>query len=308
MFKAKWNVANIPDQKDRLVVITGSSSGIGKETARVLAGKHASVIIAARNLKKAQGVADAILGEFAKADVTVRELDLSDLASVEKFADSVARDHDRLDVLINNAGVMMCPYSKTQDGFEIQFGTNHLGHFALTAHLLPLLKKTKGSRIVNLSSLAHKGGDLDFSDLNWEKRKYRTTKAYSDSKLSNLYFTYELARKLNKGDNHPIVTAAHPGWTETDLQRHSGAFSFLNRFFAQGTDLGALPTLRAAFDKDAKSGDFFGPSKFFEMHGAPVKVKSNPRSHDVNAARELWEHSEKMTGATCQVNRHGPHR
>ncbi len=293
-----WSADDIPDQNGRVMIVTGSTSGLGREAARVLAGKNASVTIAARNLEKAEGVADAIRGEFNAADISVRELDLSDLESVARFAESFSRDKDRLDVLINNAGIMMCPYSKTKDGFEIQFGTNHLGHFALSGRLLPLLKSTEGSRIVNLASIAHKGGNLDFSDLNWEKRKYRTMQAYGDSKLANLYFTYELARKLDGDGGNPLVTAAHPGWTETELQRHSGLAGFLNRFFAQGVDMGTLPTLRAAMDDQAKPGDYFGPNRFFEMHGPPVKAKSNRRSHDVSAARELWKQSEEMTGVS----------
>ena len=193
---------------------------------------------------------------------------------------------------------MMCPYAKTADGFEIQMGTNHLGHFALTGRLLPLLKKTEGSRIVVLSSLAHKMGDIDFTDLNWETRKYNTNRAYGDSKLANLYFAYELARKLQDSGNTPVVTAAHPGWTGTDLQRHSGMMGFLNPLFAQGVDIGALPTLRAGFDPAAEPGDYYGPSKFFEMHGSPVKVSSNDKSHDLQASRELWRMSQELTGVT----------
>lgn len=296
MSKSSWNVNEIADQKGRLVVITGATSGIGKEAARVLAGKNASVIIAARNLLKAEGVAVEIRKEFPRSDISLRELDLSKLASVSAFADSVIEELEGLDVLINNAGIMMCPYSKTVDGFEIQMGTNHLGHFALTGRLLHILKRRKGSRIVVLSSLAHRMGDIDFSDLNWGTRKYNTNKAYGDSKLANLYFDYEPARKLEEAGSNPVVTAAHPGWTGTDLQRHSGLMGFLNTFLAQGVDMGALPTLRAGFDPNAKPGDFFGPSRFFEMHGNPVKVKSSDRSHDVQAARELWKRSEELTG------------
>lgn len=296
MSKSNWNADNIPDLTGRVVLITGASSGIGKEAARVIAGKGGRVIIAARNMEKANRAADDIRGRFANTDVSVRQLDLSDLQSVSTFADTFSRDFDRLDVLINNAGIMMCPYAKTKDGFEIQMGTNHLGHFALTGHLLPLLKHTGNARIVNLASIAHKGGDLDFSDLNWETRPYKTMKAYGDSKLANLYFTYRLAGKLGSGGDAPLVTAAHPGWTATELQRHSGIAGFLNNFFAQGVDMGTLPTLRAAFDEQAHQGDYFGPVNFFEMRGYPVKTKSNAKSHDSNAAQQLWDMSEKMTG------------
>jgi NAD(P)-dependent dehydrogenase (short-subunit alcohol dehydrogenase family) len=296
MAKSNWDATNIPDQIGRVVIITGATSGLGKEAARVLAGKNASVIMAVRNVNKGEGVANEIREEFPNADVTVRELDLTSLSSVKNFSDGLAKDYDRLDILINNAGIMFCPYSKTQDGFEIQMGTNHLGHFALTGYLRSLLKKTKGSRIVATSSVGHKGGNINFSDLNWESRKYNTQKAYFDSKIANLYFAYELARKFKGDAAAPKVTAAHPGWTRTDLQRHSGIMRFLNIFFSQGTDMGVLPTLRAAVDPDAESGDYFGPSKFFEMHGHPVKVKSNKRSQDEPAARQLWELSEKLTG------------
>lgn len=296
MVKSKWDVTNIPDQKGRVVIITGATSGLGKEAARVLSGKSASVIIAVRNFKKGESVANEIRKEFSDADVTVQELDLTSFTSVKNFSDGFVKDYDRLDILINNAGIMFCPYSKTQDGLEIQMGTNHFGHFALTGYLMPLLKKTKGSRIVATASVAHKSGNIDFSDINWEKRKYKSIQAYADSKIANLYFTYELARKFKSNPDAPKVTAAHPGWTRTDLQRHSGVLRFLNTFFSQGTDMGALPTLRAAIDPIAESGDYFGPSKFFEMHGHPVKVKSNKRSHDKQAALQLWELSEKLTG------------
>ena len=294
--QSKWDAGNIPDQTGRVFVVTGSSSGIGKEAARVLAGENASVILAVRNVKKGQNTAAAIRNEYAAADVSVRELDLASLASVEVFAASMLEDYERLDILIDNAGVMMCPYSTTDDGFELQLGTNHLGHFALTGRLMPLLKKTPGSRIVVLSSIGHRGGKLDLSDLNWEKRKYDTSQAYYDSKLANLYFTYELAQKLEADGNNPMVTAAHPGWTATDLQRHSGVMAFLTRFLAQGVDMGALPTLRAAIAPDARPGDYFGPGKRFEMYGYPVKVESSARSRDRDAAQELWQQSERLTG------------
>ncbi len=278
------------------MVITGATSGIGKEAARVLAGKNASVIIAARNLEKADAAAAEIRKAFPDADISVRELDLSSLASVNAFADSVLEDFDTLDVLINNAGIMMCPYAKTADGFEIQMGTNHLGHFALTGRLLPLLKKTEGSRVVVVSSIAHKFGDIDLEDLNWDRRSYDTRRAYGDSKLANLYFTYELASRLKQNGGNPVVTAAHPGWTGTDLQRHSSLMGALNTFFAQGVDKGALPTLRAGFDPAARSGDYYGPTRFFEMHGTPEKVDSNERSRDAATGRELWARSEELTG------------
>jgi NAD(P)-dependent dehydrogenase (short-subunit alcohol dehydrogenase family) len=198
-------------------------------------------------------------------------------------------------VLINNAGIMACPFDKTKDGFEIQMGTNHLGHFALTGLLMPLLEKTKNARIVATSSIGHRMGDIDFQDINWEKRKYNSNKAYADSKLANLYFAYHLAEKLKTENKDIKVTAAHPGWTRTDLQKHSLMMRMLNPLFSQGTDKGVLPTLRAAFDPNANSGEYFGPSRFFEMHGSPIVVKSNERSHDAEAAKKLWDISETLT-------------
>jgi NAD(P)-dependent dehydrogenase (short-subunit alcohol dehydrogenase family) len=241
-------------------------------------------------------VAEEITENYTDAKVDVRELDLTSLKSVKVFAEGFPKDYDRLDVLINNAGIMMCPYDKTQDGLEIQMGTNHFGHFALTRHLLPLLQSTPKSRIVVTSSAAHNMGNIDFSDINWESRKYKTSRAYGDSKLANLYFTYELANKLSDDGSNPMVVAAHPGWTSTELQRHSGFFQFMNNFFAQNSDMGILPSLMAAVDEDAKPGDYYGPSGMFEMQGYPVKVKSNKRSHDKRAATELWRLSEDLTG------------
>jgi len=298
MSKSNWNTQNIPDQKGKVVIITGATSGLGKEAARVLAEKNARVIMAVRNIGKGEDVASELIKEFINSEISVRDLDLVSLASIKSFTDGILKDYDRLDILINNAGIMMSPYSKTKDGFEIQMGTNHLGHFALTGYLMPLLNKTKGSRIVATSSVGHRFGNIDFTDFNWENRKYNPSRAYGDSKLANLYFTYELARKLGTGTDAPKVTAAHPGWTRTELQRHAGGLRYLNNFFSQGPDMGVLPTLRAAIDPEAEPGDYFGPSWFFEMHGYPVKVKSNERSHDKEAARQLWDLSEKMTGVS----------
>lgn len=190
----------------------------------------------------------------------------------------------------------MCPYSKTEDGLEIQMGVNHFGHFALTGLLMPLLKKTPDSRIVATASIAHKGGNIDFSDINWESRKYSTTQAYSDSKIANLYFAYELARKLEGDSNAPLVTTAHPGWTKTKLDRHSGIAQFLGNIIAQKVDKGTLPTLRAAVDTNAKSGDYYGPKGFMEMKGYPVLVPSNELSKDESKAKQLWDLSVELTG------------
>ncbi|CAN5570400.1 SDR family NAD(P)-dependent oxidoreductase [soil metagenome] len=303
MSNEKWNTENIPNQKGKVVIVTGSSSGIGFEAARVLANKEASVIIAVRNLEKGNKALEKILEQNKEADLKVLELDLANLESVKKFAENFKKNYSQLDLLINNAGVMIPPYSKTADGFELQFGTNHLGHFALTAQLLDLLITTKGARIVNVSSGAHKYGNIDFDDLNWENRSYSAWKAYGDSKIANLYFTFELDRKLKENDFDTIVTAAHPGWTATELQRNMGVFEFLNRLFSQDITMGALPTLRAATEEGLVGAEYFGPNGFMEMRGNPVKVNSNDLSKDETIAKKLWEVSEKLTGVNFEFHK-----
>lgn len=292
----KWNTNNIPDQTGRVLIITGATSGLGKEATRVFAEKNATVIMAVRNTAKGEEVAAEFKKAMPNAKIKVRKLDLGSLASAKSFSEGIIAGYNHLDILINNAGVMTCPFSKTEDGFEIQMGTNHLGHFALTGLLMPLLKSTKGSRIVATSSIAHRQGNIDFEDINWEERKYNTTKAYGDSKIANLYFAYELARKLKDDPNAPVVTSAHPGWTSTELQRHSLMFRILNPLFSQNVENGVLPTLRAATDENAKAGDYFGPSGFQELKGAPIIVKSNEISYNKVNAKRLWDLSEKLTG------------
>lgn len=300
MAKEKWTADKIPNQKGRIVIVTGASSGIGFEAAHELAKKDASVIIAVRNMEKGNNAANKIRAEYKNADVYVMEIDLASLDSVITFVKTFKDKFSKLDLLINNAGVMIPPYSKTEDGFELQFGTNHLGHFALTGLLLDVIKATVNSRIVNLSSGAHKFGNLNFDDLNWKERKYSAFKAYGDSKISNLYFTYELKRKFEENNISTKVTAAHPGWTATELQRHSGLFGFLNPFFAMKPWQGALPTLRAAIDVNINNGDYFGPDGWQEWKGYPVKVESNKLSHDESIAKKLWEVSENLTGVKYQ--------
>ena len=294
MQKANWTTDDILNVKGKVAVVTGGNSGLGKETARVLAQKDVKVILAVRSTDRGEDAAIEIRKEFPKSYVEVMKLDLSSLASVKSFAKEFLGRYEHLDFLINNAGVMVPPYTKTEDGFELQFGTNHLAHFALTGLLLPLLESTEDSRIVTISSVAHLTGDVNFHDLAWEQRKYDAPKAYADSKIANLYFTYELARKLNKSSIK--VLAAHPGWTSTNLQKNWRLFRLLNPFFAQKPEMGALPTLRAATDPDAQSGDYFGPSGWQEVRGYPKKVASNKRSNDKEIAENLWRASEKLTG------------
>ena len=321
-----WTAESIPNLWDKVVLITGATSGIGRAAAEILAGKRARVIMAARNLQKAHYVAGEIRQALPDARLDVRELELSSMDSILRFADEILADYSHLNVLINNAGIMACPYAKTEDGVEIQMATNHLGHFALSGLMLPLLRIKRGSRIVNTSSIGHRMGKIDFTDFNWEKRKYSPTQAYADSKLANLYFTYEFARRVSgavsqkeagarvgagaragadarAGDGARAgistsaltVVAAHPGWTRTGLQKHVWYMKKLNPWMSQSPAEGALPTLRAAFDPMARPGDYFGPSRFFEMHGSPILVSSSRRSHDPDAAKKLWAISEQLT-------------
>lgn len=303
MKNENWTAENIPNQKGKVAIVTGSSSGIGFEAARVLAEKQATVIIAVRNADKGNAAIEKILTQNKNADVRLMILDLANLESVEKFAEEFKKTYSRLDLLINNAGVMIPPYSKTADGFELQFGTNHLGHFALTGLLLELLISTKNSRIINVSSGAHKAGNLNFEDLNWEKRSYSAWRAYGDSKIANLYFTSELNKKLKENNLEPLVTAAHPGWTATDLQRNMGVLEFLNGFFAMDISQGALPTLRAATEESLTGGEYFGPDGFIEMRGYPVQVETNKLAKDETIAKKLWEVSEDLTGVKFEFNK-----
>jgi NAD(P)-dependent dehydrogenase (short-subunit alcohol dehydrogenase family) len=295
MTNTKWNTQNIPDQKGKVVIITGATSGLGKEAAKVFAQKGATVIMPVRNAEKAKSVSEEILKFNPNSKIDVKSLDLSSLNSIKLFADDILKSYNQLDILINNAGIMYCPYSKTQDGFEMQMGTNHLGPYALTAQLMPLLIKTANSRIVNTASLAHLTGNIDFEDINWENRKYKTMQAYADSKIANLYFHYELAKKLKGQNNAPLVIAAHPGWTKTELDRHIGIVGIISSIIGQKATMGVLPTLRAATDPDAISGDYFGPDGFREMRGNPIKVKSNAMSLNTQKAEQLWTLSEQLT-------------
>ncbi|MGB3052569.1 MAG: SDR family NAD(P)-dependent oxidoreductase [Polyangiales bacterium] len=300
MNKHDWSAEALGDQSGRIAIVTGSNSGIGFETARVLAGKGATVVMACRNLEKANPKAEEIRAAHPGANVEVMQLDLSDLDSVQRFADAFRAKHSHLDLLINNAGIMVPPYGKTAQGFETQFGVNHLGHFALTGSLLDVITNTPGSRIVTVSSIAHYVGKIQFSDLNWEKG-YKAQSAYGQSKLANLLFTYELQRRLADAGKDTLAVAAHPGWTETNLQEHAKAAKFMNRFLAQKPLMGALPTLYAATEASVNGAEYFGPNGFMEMNGPPKKVKSNKRSRDRNVAERLWNVSEELTGVRFQI-------
>jgi NAD(P)-dependent dehydrogenase (short-subunit alcohol dehydrogenase family) len=296
---SRWDITDIPDQSGRTAVITGANTGLGYETAAALAAKGARVVLAVRNLDKGRAAADLIARANPGADVSVHELDLTSLASIEEAAHELRSGLDQLDLLINNAGVMMTPKSITKDGFELQFGTNHLGHFALTGHLLDLLVSTPLSRVVTVSSLGHRMGRIRFDDLQSERR-YTRAGAYGQSKLANLLFTYELQRRLS--DTDTIAIAAHPGGSSSELARHlPSAVQLAFRPFEQSAELGALPTLRAATDPNASGGDYYGPGGFAELNGYPELVASNGRSHDVDVARRLWAVSAQLTGVTVPV-------
>jgi NAD(P)-dependent dehydrogenase (short-subunit alcohol dehydrogenase family) len=285
-----WSTQDIPDMTGRTVIVTGANSGIGRAAARALAAAGARVVLAVRDTDKGQTAAAAMPGE-----VEVRRLDLANLASVREFAAGWEAD---LDLLINNAGVMIPPLTRTADGFELQFGTNHLGHFALTNLLLPRVT----GRVVTVSSQAHRTGTIDFDDLNWERKRYKAWRAYSQSKLANLMFTYELQRRLS-GAGTTIALAAHPGLAHTQLTRNSPAIAafFYARVMSQNAAMGALPVLRAATDPAVLGGQYFGPGGLFGARGYPKLAESTRQSHDAAIQRRLWTASEELTGVTFPV-------
>lgn len=300
-----WTVADVPDQRGRVAVVTGANSGIGLEAAKGLAAAGARVVLACRDASRAEGAAEAIRREVPGAELEVRVLDLASLVSVRDFAKTLGDAHRRLDLLVNNAGVMAIPRRTTCDGFELQLGTNHLGHFALTGQLLEPLLRAEGARVVTVSSTAHRAGRMDFDDLQGERR-YSRWGAYGQSKLANLLFTRELARRVARAGESLVAAACHPGWAATNLQ-FSGArmdgsrwmeslASGLNRLFAQDAAMGALPTLYAATAPDVEGGDYVGPDGFGEAWGHPRKVRSSARARDPEAARRLWDVSEALTG------------
>jgi len=298
---ADWTTADIPDQAGRVAVITGANTGLGLETAAALAEHGAHVVLAVRNLDKGKGAAELIRQRSPGADVTLQQLDLTSLDAIRSAADQLRSAHERIDLLINNAGVMWTPKSTTKDGFELQFGTNHLGHFAFTGLLLDRLLPVAGSRVVTVSSMGHRiRADIHFDDLQWQ-RGYNRVAAYGQSKLANLLFTYELQRRL-ASHGTTIAVAAHPGGSNTELTRH------LPRWAAaaaaplfQGAAMGALPTLRAATDPGVLGGQYYGPDGLGEQRGHPKLVNSNRKSHDADVQQRLWAVSEQLTGVVYPV-------
>ncbi|MBV9720940.1 MAG: SDR family NAD(P)-dependent oxidoreductase [Mycobacterium sp.] len=303
---AKWTTADIPDQTGRVAVITGANTGLGYETALALAGHGAHVVLAVRNVDKGKDAVARITAASPGAEVALQELDLTSLDSIRAAARQLRSDHDRIDLLINNAGVMYTPKSNTKDGFELQFGTNHLGHFAFTGLLLDRLLPVAGSRIVTVSSVGHRIlADIHFDDLQFE-RGYNRVRAYGQAKLANLLFTYELQRRL-AARGTTIAAAAHPGFSDTELMRHlpgpiESVFRIAAPLVTQDAANGALPQLRAATDPAVAGGQYYGPSGIAQSQGSPVVVGSSKKSHDAELQRRLWTVSEELTGVVYPID------
>lgn len=299
---SNFQLSAIPSQKGRVAIVTGANAGLGFETTKALAQKEATVIMACRNANKAKKAIARIKRDLPQAELEFLALDLSKLDAVRQFATQFKQKYNRLDLLINNAGVMMPPYQKTADGFELQFGVNHLGHFLLTDLLLDVLLATENSRVVSLSSIAHKNGEINFDDLQSEQ-KYSKIKAYGQSKLACLLFAIELDRRLLQTKGHSgISVAAHPGVSPTELSRHiptwaKVVFAPLFWFISHKPEKGALATLQAALDPKASGGEYYGPQGFREMKGEPGKASIAPQALDKATASRLWEISEQLTGA-----------
>lgn len=300
----KWTAEDVPSQRGRVAVVTGANTGIGFETAKVLAARGASVVLAVRDRDKGERAAARITGAASGAEVTVTHLDLASLKSVRAAAEELRAGHPKIDLLINNAGVLFTGKGTTSDGFELRWGTNHLGHFALTGLLLEKMLPVPGSRVVTVSSLGHRvRARIDFDDPRSE-RSYDRIAAYGRSKLANLLFTYELQRRL-PGIGKTIAVAAHPGGAHTDLMRNAPAsfraFATIAGPLVQRPAMGALPTLRAAADPGVLGGEYFGPAGPGEIWGHPRRVSSSEQSHDLAVQRRLWTVSEELTGVRFPV-------
>jgi len=312
---AQWTVTDIPSQQGRTIVVTGATSGLGLESATALARAGARVLMAARNAEKAETARADVAAVATGPEPEVVALDLADLSSVREAAADIAERAPQLDVLMNNAGVMALPYAQTADGFEMQLGTNHLGHFALTGLLLPVLLGADAGRVVTTSSGAHKPGRMRWHDLHGQKR-YQRWMAYSQSKLANLLFVYELDRRARAAKTALASVAAHPGYASTHLQAAAPemkgsklgvrVMDLSNRVMAQPAADGALPQLYAATMADVRGGEYFGPSGLFELHGAPTRVDSTKRSHSEPDASRLWDVSKRLTGVTYSWPGGGP--
>lgn len=283
-----WTADDIDAQTGRVAIVTGANSGIGYITALELARKEATVIVASRSAQRGQEAVERIQAESIEGDAIFMPLDLASMESIRAFVVDFESRYDRLDLLINNAGVMMPPQGETADGFELQIGTNHLGHFALTGLLVDQLISTPNARVVTVSSNAHRSGKIDLDDMHSRDKKYSAMQTYGQSKVANLLFTYELQQRFEAAGTTTIAVAAHPGWTVTNLQRNVGLFRFLNPFFGQPMWKGALPTLFAAVDPSVQGGDYFGPDGWQEWRGYPTRVESVSAARDPDVAARLW--------------------
>ncbi len=308
-----WSVERMPDLSGATVVVTGANSGLGYEATHAFARKGAHVVMACRSVERGENAREEIREDLPSASLSVHECDLGDLDSVRAFAEEFRQTYPSLHVLCNNAGVMAIPRSETAEGFETQFGVNHLGHFALTGLLLDRLVETDGeTRVVTQSSAVHESGEIDFDDLQSEEA-YDEWDAYAQSKLANVLFAYELDRRLRSADLKVKSVACHPGYAATDLQRRGPemagsrlrlwAMRAANALFAQSARQGALPMLYAATAPDIEGGDYIGPGGFRNMRGAPEKQRSSERSYDRERAARLWEVSEELTGVTYEFDR-----
>jgi NAD(P)-dependent dehydrogenase (short-subunit alcohol dehydrogenase family) len=306
MKKHKWSENDVPDQSGRVVVVTGSNTGLGLDTARVLAERGAQVVLAVRNVDKGEAACEKIRQSVPDAEVSTQLLDLGSLESVRTASAELRAAHPRVDLLINNAAVAFPPKTTTPDGFELQFATNHLGHFALTGLLLENMLGVDGARVVVVASLDHKlGGAIHFDDLQWERR-YSSALAYAQSKLANLMFCYEFHRRLVKSGAPLMTVAAHPGYSHSELFRNmwkpvQAMMKFSDLFIGQDPAKGALPQLYAATMPDVQGGQYWGPDGFLEMAGYPTLVRSSKKSYDQQVQERLWTVSEELTGVTYPV-------
>ena len=292
---SKWSLDQEPSQPGKVAIVTGANSGIGYEVSIGLLKKDFEVIMACRNIQKARGAKSKILQMLPNAKITIMKVDTSSLDEVKKFVEQFEKQYHELHLLVNNAGIMMCPYKVTVDGFENQLATNYLGHFALTGLLLPMLTSTSGSRVVTVSSLSFKWSKIEFDDLH-AKNKYSKTKAYGQSKRACLMFAFELQLRLSAAGYDTVSVAAHPGLSKTNLDQYYPALIRpLGNLFLQPAKNGALPILYAALEKNLKGGEFIGPDGFQQMRGNPIKVDADEYSNNKAVAEQLWSESEKMT-------------
>ncbi len=306
----KWSFENIPGQAGKVIVVTGANSGIGYWTTYHLAKNHAEVIMACRNMTKANEAADRIRRDLPHARLALVQLNLADIESIRNFSTEVHKFFTKIDVLINNAGVMHLPEQRTAQGFELHFGVNHLGHFVLTALLFDLIAKKPGSRIVTVSSLLHKKGEINFDDLNREKI-YSKREAYAQSKLANLLFMLELDKRIRLASKRILSVAAHPGWAATHLQEAGPEMEgkkvqgwiqkHVSEWFAQSAEDGSLPLLYAATANEVRTGRYYGPSGMGSMRGYPAGEEIDPVRGDMGVAARLWKESEKLTGIEFQI-------